>query len=104
VKKPNEARLLFIVQKLKHGNYKTKSYAAIALGESGDRRAIEPLVNTLSEDGDKRVRRAAAWALGKIGNKKALPALKKALKDENKNVQEAAQKAINQIKSKRKRR
>ena len=40
---------------------------AVALGNLGDRRSVEPLSQTLTRDPDPIVRGHAAWALGRIG-------------------------------------
>jgi len=49
--------------------------AAIALGNSGDPRAVPPLIEALA-DADPLVRGAAAWALGRLGGDVALTALR----------------------------
>lgn len=54
----------------------------IALGNSGDRRAVSPLEKCLHEEGEALVRRHAAWALGKLGGERALTALEAALDSE----------------------
>jgi len=59
-----------------------KRNAALALGNIGDPRAVNPLVKVLQEDDNSMVRGHTAWALGKIGGKKAKFALEKALKIE----------------------
>jgi epoxyqueuosine reductase len=59
-----------------------KRNAALALGNIGDSRAVNPLVKVLQEDENSMVRGHTAWALGKIGGKKAKFALEKALKIE----------------------
>ena len=59
-----------------------KRNAALALGNIGDPRAVNPLVKVLQEDDNSMVRGHTAWALGKMGGKKAKFALEKALKIE----------------------
>ena len=59
-----------------------KRNAALALGNIGDPRAVNPLVKVLQEDDNSMVRGHTAWALGKIGGKKAKFSLEKALKIE----------------------
>jgi epoxyqueuosine reductase len=59
-----------------------KRNAALALGNIGDPRTVNPLVKVLQEDDNSMVRGHTAWALGKIGGKKAKFALEKALKIE----------------------
>ncbi|MBN1978589.1 MAG: tRNA epoxyqueuosine(34) reductase QueG [Anaerolineae bacterium] len=55
--------------------------AAVALGNWGDERAIEPLAKAL-QDADPLVREHAAWALGHTGGKVKHEILENALKDE----------------------
>jgi epoxyqueuosine reductase len=52
--------------------------AAVALGNSGDRRAIEPLARALSTHPSPLVREHAAWALGRLGGEAAAAALEHA--------------------------
>jgi epoxyqueuosine reductase len=52
--------------------------AAVALGNSGDRRAVPALVEALA-DGEPLVRGHAAWALGRLGGEAARAALEAAL-------------------------
>ena len=49
---------------------------AIALGQIGDARGVDPLIASL-RDPDPSVRMSAAEALGKIGDARAVPALKR---------------------------
>jgi hypothetical protein len=72
--------------------------AAGALGEIGDKRAVEPLITALG-DGHEDVRWYAADSLGKIGDPKAIPALEKATTDYNAEVREHAKEALDEIKS-----
>jgi epoxyqueuosine reductase len=48
---------------------------AVALGNLGDRRSVEPLRKALTRDPDPLVRGHAAWALGRIGGKAPRAAL-----------------------------
>ncbi|RKY36993.1 MAG: hypothetical protein DRP72_03565, partial [Candidatus Omnitrophota bacterium] len=68
--------------RLKSEDSYVREQAAIALGEIGDKRAIEPLINTL-KDRNSDVRKYAAIALGKIGDKKAVEPLINALEDKS---------------------
>jgi epoxyqueuosine reductase len=52
--------------------------AAIALGNSGDERAVGPLVASLRSDARALVRGHAAWALGRLGGAQARSALEAA--------------------------
>jgi HEAT repeat protein len=52
-----------------------RAEAARALGRSGDRRALEPLVEAAAVQGDVELRRAAVAALGRLGDGRAVPPL-----------------------------
>ncbi|MGH7708596.1 MAG: tRNA epoxyqueuosine(34) reductase QueG [Vulcanimicrobiaceae bacterium] len=52
--------------------------AAVALGNTGDPLAVDPLERALAADPHPLVRGHAAWALGRIGSPKALAALRRA--------------------------
>jgi epoxyqueuosine reductase len=52
--------------------------AAVALGNSGDARAVDPLARALVADARPLVRGHAAWALGRLGGEAALAALERA--------------------------
>ncbi|HEX2913416.1 MAG TPA: HEAT repeat domain-containing protein [Chloroflexia bacterium] len=76
--------------------------AADALGQLGNRQAVEPLIHLLN-DPDWLVRFEAARSLGRIGDPRALPALRWLQQtdlgklDEDYLVQDAATEAFNQI-------
>ncbi|TMQ58558.1 MAG: tRNA epoxyqueuosine(34) reductase QueG [Candidatus Eisenbacteria bacterium] len=55
---------------------------AVALGNLGDRRSVEPLSRALARDPDPVVRGHAAWALGRIGGRSARATLRDAAKRE----------------------
>jgi epoxyqueuosine reductase len=59
------------------GREQLKRNAAVALGNSGDQRAVAPLARALNTDKSALVRGHAAWALGRLGGTEA----KKALED-----------------------
>ena len=63
------------------GNERSGSYAAEALGEIGDARAVEPLIGVLSSSDYPGVHCRAAEALGKIGDARAVEPLIEALND-----------------------
>lgn len=65
---------------MKHEDRVFRQAAASALGEIGDARAVEPLIQTL-EDRDSLVAGKAAQALGRIGDARAVEPLIQALKD-----------------------
>lgn len=74
----------------------TARRAAIALGELADERAVEPLINALSNKNDD-VRQVAAESLGKIGDIRAIEPLKQAENDEYKSVRDSARSALEYI-------
>ncbi len=67
----------------------------VALSRIGTPKIVEPLLNALQQEGDGGLRRDAAKWLGKIGDPIALPALRKALEDED--VGDTAAVAIGRI-------
>ena len=72
---------------------------AQALGEIGDKKAIEPLISAL-QDKWTVVRRAAIVALGKIGDERAINPLKYLAKnDPDKQLRKIAQKTLLSITS-----
>jgi HEAT repeat protein len=60
-------------------DWETRLQAAFMLGESGDVRAVDPLIGVLAHDADPDVRNVAAEALGKLGDVRALEPLLEAL-------------------------
>ena len=67
--------------------------SAVALGQLGDPRAVEPLVKALGDD-DRYVRIAVATALGQLGDPRAVEPLVKALGDDNIDVRIAVATAL----------
>lgn len=78
-----------------------RSKAAVALGDLGDRRAVEPLIQALNDE-DEEVRWEAADALGKIRDERAVDPLIRALNDEHEDVRSSAAEALNEIDGERK--
>ena len=79
--------------------YVERAHAAHALGEIGDRRAVEPLIAAL-EDRMSFVRRAAAEALGEIGDSRVVEPLIAARKDSDWDVRSQATEALAKIRRK----
>lgn len=76
-----------------------RAAAAVALGLIGDRRALQPLIDTLQNDWAWVVRAAAAFGLGELGDESAVPVLKVVLKTEEEDiVRKNAQKALDKLK------
>lgn len=96
-----------LIQALRDKFYFVRRGAAEALGEIGDARAVEPLLETLKNK-DYFVRREAAKALGRLDYAGASKPLAKVLKklakvmkkDKKKDVREAAEEALEKIKTK----
>jgi len=96
------------IMELQEGYPRERAFAAILLGLSGDKRAVEPLIKALGSE-DAGVRRAAAWALGDLSHElslgdaqalvPALEPLKKLLADPHGDVRRAAAYAITEIKA-----
>ena len=83
--KPSVAPLIRV---LRDSDFAVRWYAAEALGDIRDARAVEPLISLL-DDPDDTVRRTAVESLGKIGDVRALIPIAKALKlQEDKSVQD----------------
>lgn len=68
--------------------------AAIALGNSGDERAVPALIEALHEP-DSLVRAHVAWALGRLDNRESIQALKRAMvREEDPEVQKEIELAL----------
>jgi HEAT repeat protein len=74
---------------LKHDAWIARRNAAWALGAIDDRRAVDPLIQTL-RDREPAVREQAAWALGAIDDSRAVDPLVGALADQQADVREQA--------------
>ena len=85
-----------LLKELEDKSADARSASAIALGEIGDQRAVEPLIKAL---GDKSsiVRRPVARALGEIGDKQAVEPLIKALGDKASIVRRHAARALGEM-------
>jgi HEAT repeat protein len=87
-----------LVEALRDEDARVRSYAACALGEIGDPRAVDPLIYALQdEDEESDVRSGAARALGEIGDPRAVDPLVEALQDEDENVRLRAAWALGEI-------
>ena len=67
--------------------------AATALGDMGDRRAVEPLISILKDPG-WMIRSEAAISLGKLKDRKAIPALEALLSHPDDATRDSARKAL----------
>ncbi len=86
-----------LIHFLKDEDWYVRSNAAEALGEIGDARAVEPLIQALLGDESEGVRGEAAGALGHIGDARAVEPLIQALKDEDWWVRKEAAWALGKI-------
>lgn len=92
-----------LVGSLQHPDATTKIRAAYILGEMGDKRAINPLVDILNQPWDIQglfFIREIAFALEKIDGEEAVPALVHLLDHPSFLIRESALKALSKIKSK----
>jgi HEAT repeat protein len=75
-----------LIAELKDENYRVRYEAAYKLGETGNARAIEPLLKALGDfdraDEDSKVNQAAGDALAMIGEAAILPLIKALDRDE----------------------
>jgi hypothetical protein len=86
-----------LIQALHDNNWgNRRRRAANALGEFGDKSAVEPLIQALKQS-DVQIRRAAAGALAKVGNAEAVEALIQSLKDTDKSVRSLSANALGKI-------
>lgn len=88
-----DAALGALITLLHEGESRDRVNAATILGQIGDHRVVEPLLQTLDSD-NFLVRQNAVQALGEIGDRRALPALVRALKDESAYVRTWAAKSL----------
>jgi HEAT repeat protein len=90
-------KLQDLIATLKKGDSYDRHRAIIALGASGDKGAVDPLIKALG-DNDYFVRGFAARALGNINDPDAVLPLIKALDDEYPLVQQSAAQALGSLK------
>ena len=99
----DEVSVLISALKDRDSNTRWKAASALGekkLGEIGDTRAVEPLIQVL-DDKDKDVRLTAARVLGVIGDARAVESLIQALRDEERVVRMNAATALGRIGDKR---
>ncbi|MHC4664076.1 MAG: HEAT repeat domain-containing protein [Planctomycetota bacterium] len=86
----------WLLDALESGDYRWKNVIIPVIGESGNHRAVEPLIKALEAQGENSssIRLASARALGEIGNASAIPALIKASSDADRKVGRAAADSI----------
>ncbi|MGZ7049223.1 MAG: HEAT repeat domain-containing protein [Methanobacterium sp.] len=91
-----------LINALESNDWKIRGRVAEVLGNIGDKRAIEPLINALvglNKDGNKYVRGRAAEALGKMGDERAIDPLIAAMDDPYIYVKIKAEEALEKLDS-----
>ena len=86
-----------LIDDLKNSSWQIRWYAASALGEMKEPRALEPLIAVLKDDKVGYVRAMAAWALGKIKDRRAVEPLIDGITDESNDVKKMAPLALKDI-------
>jgi HEAT repeat protein len=81
---PTDEAAALLIPLLQDADEFVRREAAYALGETRSRRAVEPLVNSLSTDKLESVRSSAAVALGQIGDEAAVVPLTQTFTRRNK--------------------
>ena len=91
-----EPAVVPLIEALQDGKYIVRQAASMALGDMGDRRAVEGLVECLGDEFEA-VRQSAALSLGKLGAAEAVEPLIRAVGDESELVRKAAINALGMI-------
>ncbi len=95
----DEARLKFLSEKMKDGDPRVRTSAALALGASNEDGAVDPLCSGLSDNADV-VRQAAAVALKRLNRTRSLECLKaREPREQNEAAKIAITRAIEAISS-----
>jgi len=84
------------LKRLDSGLRQVRQAAAQSLGQSGDPRAVEPLIHALG-DRDNNVRQAAAQALRQLGNARTVDPLIRALENWSMDVRQEAAQVLGQL-------
>lgn len=88
----------FLVRMLSTSSqFRVRAQAALALGANDEPAVIQALIRALRVDDHPAVRAASASALERLRPASSLSALKAALRDKDKTVRAAAQRAVNQV-------
>ena len=81
----------------RNGDVKVRRYLALAIGHTGDKRAVSSLVEGL-DDSDIENQIYTLWALGLIGDNSAVPGVEKQLKHSDSSVRKVAAYVLGEIK------
>ena len=79
----NPAAVEPLMAALKSNYSNIRIAAAKALGQIGDKRAVDPLIELLNVDNEMWACANAAWALGELGDPKAISHIQNALANKN---------------------
>ena len=85
-----------LIEQLTSSSWRTRRSACIQLGELGDVRAFEPLLQRLGDE-NSDVRAAACRALGALGDVRAFEPLLQRLGDEDSDIRAAASNALGKL-------
>ncbi|MBI5669152.1 MAG: HEAT repeat domain-containing protein [Chloroflexi bacterium] len=96
-----EPALKLLLDALNNDDDSIRGYAASLLGEMGDSRAVEPLINLLQNDRSDRVRHHAAYGLGELRDPRAYDALLTALNDSYEQTRVYAAMGLGHLKDRR---
>ncbi|MGZ7068582.1 MAG: HEAT repeat domain-containing protein, partial [Methanobacterium sp.] len=90
-----------LIEALNDENFAVRKFAAKALGEIGDIKAVDPLIETINDE-DWGVKMATLKALGDLGDEKAIDPIKKARRAAtgDKDFKKVANKALKKINKK----
>lgn len=83
-----------LIEALKCNDVMKRVYAAYALGEIRERKALQPLIEMLNE---KRGIVPVIWALGEIGDERAIPHLALLMNDDDPEIRESVVQSISKI-------
>lgn len=88
---------VILVNQLKHQHMSYRIKAAESLGNTGDQRAVPPLVESMTPDQEPEFLYVVMLSVGKLGNTRAVPALIPFLESDEKWVRLGAVKALGML-------
>lgn len=94
---PSEIVIGSLIKEIENTDIFIRISVIKSLGQLGSDLAVPALISASMDKKNKNLRDYIAESLGKIGSPKALPCLKEISKDKNKDISEAAIRAINMI-------
>ena len=87
----------YLIKAMKHEDLWIRYLMIDARGNSGDTRAVEPIMSALKKDESQDVRFMAAESLGNLGDKRAVSALEHPCKSDNCYVRIAAEGSLDKL-------